>query len=67
MLSIDEKKLKYKIWYNKNRKDILLKKKEYDSIWYSCPCGCRYIMSHRVRHLDSKKCLKYWKDNINNI
>jgi len=44
-----------------------MKKKQYDSIWYECPCGAKYIMSHRRRHLDSKKCLKFWRENINNI
>ncbi len=67
MLSTDEKKIKQKQYYILNKKLILMKKKQYDSIWYECPCGAKYIMSHRRRHLDSQKCLKFWAENINNI
>ncbi len=60
-------KIKNRKKYLENREDILKKKREYDSIWFMCPCGSRYIISHRMRHFNTKKCLKYTRENINNI
>lgn len=60
-------KIKNRKKYLENREDILKKKREYDSIWFMCHCGSRYIISHRMRHFNTKKCLKYTRENINNI
>ena len=46
--------------YLKNRDFILVKKKEYDSVYHKCECGGGYSMSHRARHLKSKKCQEYF-------
>jgi len=53
--------------YLQNQDKILQKKKEYDSLYINCPCGGGYSMSHRARHLSSKKCknfhLNYYLDH----
>ena len=53
-------------YYNNHKKDILSKKQEYDSKYISCECGGGYCMSHRARHLKSKKCIDFFniKNNI---
>ncbi len=45
--------------YLQNQDKILQKKKEYDSLYIKCPCGGGYSMSHRARHLSSKKCKNF--------
>lgn len=45
--------------YHKHRETILQKKREYDKLYINCPCGSGYSMSHRSRHLDTKKCKNY--------
>jgi hypothetical protein len=46
--------------YWKNRDFILVKKKAYDSVYHTCECGGGYSMSHRARHLKSKRCQEYF-------
>ena len=49
-----------KVRYLKNRDIILVKKKEYDSVYHKCECGGGYSMSHRARHMKSKRCQEYF-------
>ena len=46
--------------YWENRDKILVAKKEYDSVYHKCECGGGYSMSHRARHIGSKKCKEYF-------
>ncbi len=46
--------------YWKNRDFILVKKKAYDSVYHKCECGGGYSMSHRARHLKSKRCQEFF-------
>lgn len=49
--------------YYQNKPTILEKKREYDKTYIDCPCGGGYSMSHRARHLSSRKCKNF---HINN-
>tara|TARA_R110000782_G_scaffold158870_1_gene250975 strand:+ start:49 stop:531 length:483 start_codon:yes stop_codon:yes gene_type:complete len=65
-VSKEDKINNQKNYYNNNKKDILDKKKDYDSIYISCECGGGYCMSHRSRHRHTQKCINFFnqKNNI---
>ena len=65
-VSKEEIKQNQKNYYNNHKKDILSKKKTYDSNYIKCECGGGYSMSHRARHLSSNKCIHFFI-NKNNI
>ena len=65
-VSKEDIKVNQKNYYNNNKKDILDKKREYDSVYYSCECGGGYNMSHKARHMKSQKCINFF-NNKNNI
>ena len=58
-ISPEQIKQNRQLSYNKHRETILQKKKEYDSLYINCPCGGGYSMSHRARHLATKKCKNF--------
>ena len=60
--SKEQKEQDRKLLYLKNRDKILQDKKIYDSMYIQCPCGSGYSMSHRARHLSTKKCINFHKD-----
>ena len=64
--SKEEKEENRKNYYNYHKKDILDKKKDYDSLYIDCECGGGYCMSHRARHLKTNKCINFFtsKNNI---
>ena len=64
--SKEEKEENRKNYYKYHKKDILDKKKDYDSNYINCECGGGYSMSHRARHLKTKKCINFFniKNNI---
>ena len=66
IISCINKSKNQKNYYNNNKKDILDKKKDYDSIYISCECGGGYCMSHRSRHRHTQKCINFFnqKNNI---
>lgn len=49
--------------YLQDKPARLEKKRIYDLTYIHCPCGSGYSMSHRARHLRTKKCLSYHCDN----
>tara|TARA_R100001015_G_C4631858_1_gene194743 strand:+ start:1757 stop:2500 length:744 start_codon:yes stop_codon:yes gene_type:complete len=52
--------------YLLNREKILIKKREYDKNYIKCECGGGYCMSHRARHLKSRRCQEYFKNKSDN-
>ena len=61
---VAENKKKY---YDTNKDELLEKKRTYDSVYHQCECGGGYSMSHRARHMNSKKCKNHFKNkNIDN-
>jgi len=52
---LEKQKEKTKLYYAKNKEQI--DEKQYKKI--NCPCGGKYIMKHKKRHLDSKKHKKF--------
>lgn len=50
------------LWYEKNREQILLRKKETNKInWFCNVCNCELKKHHRSRHLKCKKHIKNLK------
>lgn len=52
--------------YLLNREKILIKKRIYDKNYIKCECGGGYCMSHRARHLKSRRCQEYFKNKSDN-
>ena len=63
--SPDEKKLRFKNYYEKNKVIYLSNKRERNKIYTECACGGRYNSAHRSRHFKTNKHINYFS-NLNN-